>query len=275
MWQFAFVLNACNQSFQGFVQCTATSLTLFSSIAYKISNTLKPCHLLCQNLGKAQSFTAAHQRHRRLSRLIHPFSPGRAQLTHRFMRRRVHTKEHWTQRTGFVWGIEPLIDSLRNGFRAVTAEQYRWELVHDAFINGLASAAVQQRLLERDDLSLEAAFELAYSLERAQQQSSSYSINVATSNVVLQRQRSADSLAGADVGSAYAPVSDPLPHGLAATVENKRCYFCGRPYHKRSRCPARYATCHTCKVIMQEFACLRINLYRPELLLSLKAFLPR
>jgi len=42
-------------------------------------------------------------------------------------------------------------------------------------------------LLE-DDLTLEAAFEQAYWLERAQQQSSSYSINVAASNVLLQRQ---------------------------------------------------------------------------------------
>ena len=50
-------------------------------------------------------------------------------------------------------------------------------------------------------LSLEAALEQAYSWERAQQQSSSYSIDVAASNVVLQRQRSADSLAGADVES--------------------------------------------------------------------------
>ena len=58
-------------------------------------------------------------------------------------------------------------------------------------------------------------------MERAQQQSSSYSINVAASNVVLQRQRSGDSLAGADVGSVFDPVSDPLPHGLVATVEKK------------------------------------------------------
>ena len=68
-------------------------------MAYKISNTLKPCHKSCQNLGKTQSFTEAHQRHRRLLHLNHPFSPGRAQITHRNMRRRVHTKEHWTHRT--------------------------------------------------------------------------------------------------------------------------------------------------------------------------------
>ena len=128
-------------------------------------------------------------------------------------------------------------------FRAVTAEQYRWELVRDAFTNGLASAAVRQRLLEKDDLTLEQA----YSLERAQQQSSSYSINVAASNVVLQRHRSADSLAGADVESAYDLASYSPPHGLAATVRTKRCYFCRRSYHKRSRCPARDVTCHTCQ----------------------------
>jgi len=68
-------------------------------MAYKISNTSKPCHMLCQNLGKTQSFTAAHQRHRRLSCLNHPFSPGCAQLTNRFMRRGVHTKEQWTHLT--------------------------------------------------------------------------------------------------------------------------------------------------------------------------------
>ena len=53
---------------------------------------------------------------------------------------------------------------------------------------------MRQRLLERDDLSLEAALEQAYSLERAQQQSFFYSINVAASNVVLHHQGSADSL---------------------------------------------------------------------------------
>jgi len=66
------------------------------------------------------------------------------------------------------------------------------------------------RLLEKDDLTLEAAFEQAYSLERAQQQSSSYSINVAASNVLLRHQRSANSLAGADIGSAH----DLVPIGV-------------------------------------------------------------
>jgi len=56
-------------------------------------------------------------------------------------------------------------------FRSVTAEQYREDLLRDAFINGIKSNAIRQKLLEKDDLTLDAAFEQAFSLDRAQQQS--------------------------------------------------------------------------------------------------------
>ena len=39
-------------------------------------------------------------------------------------------------------------------FRAVSAEQYKDELVRDAFINGLASPMIRQRLLENKSLDL-------------------------------------------------------------------------------------------------------------------------
>ena len=129
---------------------------------------------------------------------------------------------------------------------------------------------------EGRSFSLEAALEQAYSLERAQQQLSSYSINVAASNVVLQHQICGQ-LAGADVGSAYDPVSDRLPHGLAAVVEKQKMLLLRKAISQTFAMP-----CSGCnmsympkEVIMPEFACLRINLYRPELLLSLKAVLPR
>jgi len=41
----------------------------------------------------------------------------------------------------------------------VSAEQYREELIRDSFINGLSSQGIRQRLLEKDDLSLEAAYD--------------------------------------------------------------------------------------------------------------------
>ena len=41
--------------------------------------------------------------------------------------------------------------------KAVSAEQYRQELVRDAFINGLKDSNIRQRLLENNTLSLDNA----------------------------------------------------------------------------------------------------------------------
>jgi len=49
---------------------------------------------------------------------------------------------------------------------------YREELTRDAFINGLASSAVRQRLLGKEELSLSQAFELADNLDSAHRYSS-------------------------------------------------------------------------------------------------------
>lgn len=52
-------------------------------------------------------------------------------------------------------------------FKAITAEQYREELVRDAFINGIASAFIRQRLLENKSFNLEAAHSQARTLDLA------------------------------------------------------------------------------------------------------------
>ena len=49
----------------------------------------------------------------------------------------------------------------------VTADMYREELTRYAFVNGLASSAIRQRLLENEQISLNQAFELADNLDRA------------------------------------------------------------------------------------------------------------
>ncbi|XP_064116504.1 uncharacterized protein LOC135222349 [Macrobrachium nipponense] len=56
--------------------------------------------------------------------------------------------------------------------KAVSAEQYREELIRDAFINGLASPMIWQRLLENKTLDLQAAYDQACSLDLAQSQDS-------------------------------------------------------------------------------------------------------
>ena len=55
-------------------------------------------------------------------------------------------------------------------FSDVTAATYCEELTRDAFINGLSSASMRQRLLEKAEVTLVQAFELAESLDRAQRQ---------------------------------------------------------------------------------------------------------
>ncbi|XP_064080604.1 uncharacterized protein LOC135197465 [Macrobrachium nipponense] len=59
--------------------------------------------------------------------------------------------------------------------KAVSTEQYREELIRDAFINGLASPMIRQRLLENKTLDLQAAYDQAYSLDLAQRNASFYS----------------------------------------------------------------------------------------------------
>ena len=55
-------------------------------------------------------------------------------------------------------------------FVAVTAEEYRAELTRDAFINGLSSPFIRQRILEKDEYNLVQAVELADGLDRVQKQ---------------------------------------------------------------------------------------------------------
>ena len=61
-------------------------------------------------------------------------------------------------------------------FCSVSAEKYRKEMVRDAFINGLISSVIRQRLLENQSLSLESAFNQACSIDVAQKNSRSYEL---------------------------------------------------------------------------------------------------
>ena len=59
-------------------------------------------------------------------------------------------------------------------FTAVIAEQHRQSYIRDAFINGLYSKEIRQRLLENMTLTLDQAFEQARSLEMAYKNSETY-----------------------------------------------------------------------------------------------------
>lgn len=124
-------------------------------------------------------------------------------------------------------------------FAAVTAEQHKNNFIRDAFINGLVSPVIRQRLLENNSLTLEEASTQARALEAAQNQAacytpSQYTLNATAPNVkptVLDKQPQA--------------LCQQEESQLAASTATK-CYFCGGLRHPREKCPARDAICKFC-----------------------------
>ena len=120
-------------------------------------------------------------------------------------------------------------------FQSVTASKYCEESIRDAFITGLRSPSIRQRLLENNTLDLKAIFDEARSLELAMRNSESYSstpssVNAAVPPVATVDQEQTDLSTLAAVGS------------NAST-----CFFCGNSNHPHSKCPARDAVCSNCQ----------------------------
>ena len=59
-------------------------------------------------------------------------------------------------------------------YQAVSAQLHKEEAIRDAFIGGIFSNEIRQRLLEDSNLTLQVAFEKARSLETAQRNAESY-----------------------------------------------------------------------------------------------------
>lgn len=127
-------------------------------------------------------------------------------------------------------------------FQQVTAEQYRQQYVRDAFINGISSAHIRQRLLENfGELSLDDAFAQARALEQAQNQSASYE----NSTVAAISNREDPSLAAVQRNKQNP--EKPNGNGHKSPQSKELCYFCGNARHARSNCPARESECRNCK----------------------------
>ena len=122
-------------------------------------------------------------------------------------------------------------------FKNVTAAQYCKESIRDAFISGLQSSLIRQRLLENKTLDLKTMFDQARSLESAMKSSESYAVP--------------NTLVNAAVPATSAkPVDGLEANTLAAAVTETTslsCYFCGNNRHPRSKCPAKDATCAKCQ----------------------------
>lgn len=124
--------------------------------------------------------------------------------------------------------------------KSVTAEQYREELIRDAFINGLVSPLIRQRLLENKSLDLESAYNQAYSLDLAHRNAEAYTSQSHTAAVVASEQPVACLQKLYPANSNPINVEIPQEHAVAAAYgTRKRCFFCGRQFPHKFKCPAR------------------------------------
>lgn len=128
-------------------------------------------------------------------------------------------------------------------FTAVTVDQRVNEAITDAFITGLSSSTIRQRLLENSTLTLEAAVQQARSLDLAQRNAELYSTPSLTAGIHSNKENGIES-----------PVPGEFQEGEDTQVSayttggarGKKCYFCGGPFHPRPSCPARNAICRNC-----------------------------
>jgi hypothetical protein len=123
-------------------------------------------------------------------------------------------------------------------FCQVSAAQHRDEAVRDAFISGLLSGNIRQRLLENKTLDLQTAFDQARALDTAQKTSETYNSNPLTSAAATASPEPEEqNNVGEETGERY----------VASTSRSAKCFFCGNRPHARSICPAREAICNKCK----------------------------
>ncbi|XP_057305421.1 uncharacterized protein LOC130642352 [Hydractinia symbiolongicarpus] len=120
-------------------------------------------------------------------------------------------------------------------FHPVSAEEYKSEMIRDAFINRLSSNIIRQRLLENRTLDLQTAFDKARALDVAQQSSSVYSQQHTFTEITAALPSNLDISTKTDASN------KPSNQGF--------CCFCGNTRHPRSKCPAHKAICHKCKKV--------------------------
>ena len=135
-------------------------------------------------------------------------------------------------------------------FKAVDAETYRKEYVRDAFIRGLHSAKIRERLLENANLTLDDAHTQARSIELAHKHNESF--NMGTSSTTCSIDTKEDG--GGELGAINKPPpkrNDKSHHNKNQSKDNfnntsSKCWFCAGDRHPRDKCPARGGKCHNC-----------------------------
>ena len=97
-------------------------------------------------------------------------------------------------------------------YQSATAVLYREESIRDAFITGLTSGLIRQKLLENKTLDLKTMFDQARSLESAARSSESYSVQPPPFNAAVP-----------PVSKAPDPPTNPATLAAASVILGQKC----------------------------------------------------
>ena len=126
---------------------------------------------------------------------------------------------------------------------------YRQECIRGAFISGLSSSTIRQRLLENNNITLDEAFRQARTLELEEKQSADYTTYeqpLAAMNHVDENEN--EDLLAVTRKTKYNNYNDNN-RGERSYNDNNRgetCFFCRRNRHPRAKCPAKESNCNNC-----------------------------
>ena len=125
-------------------------------------------------------------------------------------------------------------------FRSVTAAQNRDDMVRDAFISGISSTDIRQRLLERKVLSMNDAYDIAVTIDDAKKDNLLFSSNsVVGSEAVLSV--NATDLSNKEVAD------NQEQSAFTSNKPSSSCRYCGgNRRHDYNRCIAKSLSCYKC-----------------------------
>ena len=142
-------------------------------------------------------------------------------------------------------------------FKAVSAEEYKSEYIRDAFINGLNSSFIRQRMLESSKLDLESVILQAQTLECAQRSNQMYHNNIIQSAAVplqgkpheVVDQTFQDLSTSASISRRHSTGNYNFKknNNYDKTPKVEGCGNCGSPYihQNRKSCPAYNKECYS------------------------------
>ena len=133
-------------------------------------------------------------------------------------------------------------------FTALTASQARDITIRDAFISGVRSNQIRQRMLENKELDLATTYELALTLDLAQKQSDLYSQPDFSGNTISAQPHSQQIPIS---NSQHCDLQDKdssntIEQPITIAAAEIKCYFCSLHKHTCSFCPAQNSRCHRC-----------------------------